>query len=62
MNDSEAFATWLEWAKLNTNMFTQFSTDDGQTWGYLYKDPEQVAREAWQAAIEHAKKTISNRN
>jgi len=56
MSDSEAFTKWLEWAKVNTNMFTQFSTDDGVTWGYLYKNPEQVAHAAWQAAIEHSKK------
>jgi len=55
MSDSEAFTKWLAWAKSHTNMFTEVSTDNGQTWGYQYHFPEQVAREAWQAAIEHAK-------
>ena len=55
------FEKWLAWAKVNTTLFTQVSTDHGVTWGYL-SDPVAVARETWQAAIEHAKKTMCNRN
>ena len=55
------FQKWLAWAKVNTALFAVFTTDNGVTWHYQ-SDPLIVARETWQAAIEHAKKTMCNRN
>ena len=50
---SDDFQKWLAWARANTTLFVQISTDGGMSWGYQ-SDPVKVAREAWNAATEHA--------
>ena len=53
---TDDFEKWLAWARVNTHLFTQVSSDNGRTW-MAVSDPIAIARAAWQAATKQAKKT-----
>ena len=53
----EALETWAK----SPTTGVRVSYDNGKTWVYDNRTTE-VAWQAWQAAIEHAKKTMCNRS
>jgi hypothetical protein len=56
----EAFETWVASRHASS---LRFAFDDTDNYPGHYKNYSvQLAWEAWQAAIEHAKKTMCNRN